>query len=202
MVETRSETETPPPSTTNGSSIKSENKPKTPSNASASLLTTSNAWVNKQINSVGEAVSDNDQSDDTRNRSQQRTTRETRGNHSTIEGPTNIRAIDSKLMSESGKLWDDLDSQREQLEAQMQGDVIIIGAAGAAASSFTVGVVAWALRTGFIASGLLAQLPAWRAFDPSVLMQDFAGLTVKNKESGDEETLEELMDRQSQSITN
>ncbi|MGI9471417.1 MAG: cadherin repeat domain-containing protein, partial [Rubripirellula sp.] len=117
-----------------------------------------------------------------------------------FEGTSTVSQIDSMLMSRRGELWDDLDTQRDLVESQIQGDMIIVGTAGAAASSFTVGVVAWALRTGFLASGLLAQLPAWRAFDPTLLMQGFEGLTVKQDKTGDEETLEEMMDRQSRSI--
>ena len=118
----------------------------------------------------------------------------------TLEETSKVSEIDSKLMSQGGELWDDLDSQRDLVESHIQGDMIIVGTAGAAASSFTVGVVAWALRTGFLASGLLAQLPAWRAFDPTLIMQGFEGLALKNRETGDEETLEQLMDRQSRSI--
>jgi hypothetical protein len=56
-----------------------------------------------------------------------------------------------------------------------------------------VGVVAWALRTGFLASGLLAQMPAWRAVDPLLIMQGFG-------KTDNEETLEEMMKRESQSL--
>jgi hypothetical protein len=97
------------------------------------------------------------------------------------------------VMAAPGAMWNAFDEQLDQVDSQIHGDLIVVGAAGAAASSFTVGVVAWALRTGFLASGLLAQLPAWRAVDPLLIMQGLGG-------SDDEESLEELMKRQSQSV--
>ena len=101
--------------------------------------------------------------------------------------------VNYALMTSPGVMWNELDQQLEHVESQIHGDLIVVGAAGAAASSFTVGVVAWALRTGFLASGLLAQMPAWRAVDPLLIMQGFG----KNE---NEETLEELMKRESQSL--
>ena len=77
----------------------------------------------------------------------------------------------------------------------MQGDLIIVGSAGAATSGFTVGVVAWAIRSGFLISGLLAQLPAWRSIDinPLLVAQGFG-------DDEEEETLEEIMERESESL--
>ncbi len=101
--------------------------------------------------------------------------------------------VDHALMASPGLMWNELDQQMDHVESQIHGDLIMVGAAGAAASSFTVGVVAWALRTGFLASGLIAQMPAWKAFDPMLVMQGLA-------ETGDEETLQEMMNRQIQSL--
>ncbi len=96
------------------------------------------------------------------------------------------------LMSRPGVMWNELDKQMETIESQIQGDLIVVGAAGAAASSFTVGIVAWGLRTGFLASGLLAQMPAWRAVDPLLIMQGSG--------DSDNESLEELMKRRSEAL--
>ena len=102
-------------------------------------------------------------------------------------------ASDHVLMASPGLMWNELDQQMNHVESQIQGDLIVVGAAGAAASSFTIGVVAWALRTGFLASGLLAQLPAWSAIDPLTVMQGLG-------ESDNNETLEEMMKRQSEEL--
>jgi hypothetical protein len=102
-----------------------------------------------------------------------------------------FQSTDALLMS-SSEMWKELDQQKNKVESSIEGDVIVIGAAGAAASSFTAGLVAWGLRTGFLASGLLAQMPAWRAFDPLLIMQG-AG-------EGDDESLEDLMKRRSDEL--
>ncbi len=101
--------------------------------------------------------------------------------------------LDIGLMTKPGAMWTELDAQRNLVESQIQGDLIVVGAAGAAASSVTVGVVAWALRSGILASGLLAQMPAWRAFDPLMIMQG-------GGEASDNESLEELMARRSEAL--
>jgi Bacterial Ig domain/Putative Ig domain len=101
--------------------------------------------------------------------------------------------VDRTLMTQPGMMWNGLDQHMNNVDAQIQGDLIVVGAAGAAASSFTVGVVAWAIRTGFLASGLLAQLPAWSAIDPLTIMQGMGN-------SEDDESLEEMMKRQSQAL--
>ena len=98
------------------------------------------------------------------------------------------------LMTRPGEMWEELDEHMQNVESQIQGDLIVVGAAGAAASSFTVWVVAWGLRTGFLASGLLAQLPAWRAIDPLLIMQGGG--------DGDNESLEDLMKRRSTALMN
>ncbi|EMI21355.1 lipoprotein receptor protein [Rhodopirellula maiorica SM1] len=104
-----------------------------------------------------------------------------------------ISVADYELLTRPGEMWDQLDNYQKQLDSQIQGDLIVVGTAGAAASSFTVGIVAWALRSGFLVSGLLAHMPAWRAVDPLLIMQ---GVGV----SDDGESLEELMDRRNQEI--
>ena len=104
-------------------------------------------------------------------------------------------AVHHVLMSGPGVLWNELDEHTERVESHIHRDLIIVGAAGAAASSLTVGVVTWSLRTGFVASGLLAQIPAWRGVDPLLIMQG----SVDNE---DFETLEQLMKRQQQTLDN
>ena len=96
---------------------------------------------------------------------------------------------DILLMSRPGKMWDQLDEQKNFVEQQIQGDLIVIGSTGAAASGFTVGVVAWALRSGFLVSGLMAQMPLYRAVDPLLIMGG-------NSATAGGETLAEMMDRQ------
>ncbi|ELP33000.1 protein containing Cadherin domain protein [Rhodopirellula baltica SWK14] len=105
-----------------------------------------------------------------------------------------MTSIDYALMTQPGEMWDQLDSYQQRVNSQINGDLIVVGTAGAAASSVTVGVVAWALRSGLLLSGLIAHMPAWSAVDPLLIMQGFSG-------NGDGETLEELMDRHDKAMT-
>jgi hypothetical protein len=105
-----------------------------------------------------------------------------------------MTSIDYALMSQPGEMWDQLDNYQQKVNSQINGDLIVVGTAGAAASSVTVGVVAWALRSGLLLSGLIAHMPAWSAVDPLLIMQGFSG-------NGDGETLEELMDRHDKAMT-
>ncbi|TWU03834.1 Cadherin domain protein [Neorhodopirellula pilleata] len=133
-----------------------------------------------------------------------RSNRSTRTN-SMLES-TNITRIDNEgaalawedmvALTRPGVMWDDLDDRRDQVESQIQGDLIVVGSAGAAASSMTVGVLAWAMRSGFLVSGLIAHMPAWSGVDPLMIMQ---GVSADGR-GADQETLEELMDRQSKAI--
>jgi hypothetical protein len=100
--------------------------------------------------------------------------------------------MDFSLFASQGVMWNELNERLTQVESRLDGDLISVQAAGAAASSFTVAVMAWTIRSGLWASSFLAQMPAWRAVDPLMIMQG-AG-------DEDDETLEELMNRESQSL--
>ncbi|KAA1257576.1 Cadherin domain protein [Rubripirellula obstinata] len=109
-------------------------------------------------------------------------------------GTTSLATSQANLamMAKPGEMWNQFDQRLQGLESQIKGDLIMVGAAGAATSSFMVGVAAWGLRTGFLASGLMAQLPAWRAVDPLLIMQGSG--------DGDDESLEDLIKRRSDEL--
>ena len=92
--------------------------------------------------------------------------------------------------------WTELDAARESVESQLENDMLKVGTTGFAASGFTVGFVAWAIRSGVLLSSFLAQMPAWRSIDPLLIMQGGFG------NMDDEETLEEMMQRESESLDN
>ena len=94
-------------------------------------------------------------------------------------------------IQEIGEAREGSDLAREAVEQGV--DLIIVGTAGAAASSATVGLVAWALRGGFLLTGLMAQLPAWQSVDPLLIMQGLSSAPQT-------ETLEELMERRQQEM--
>ena len=99
---------------------------------------------------------------------------------------------DFQSISAPGAMWSELDQQFDDIKSMIHGDMVVVGATGAAASSITFAVIVWAFRAGFLASGLLAQIPAWNAVDPLMIMQGGGG------DGG--ESLEELMDRRSQAL--
>lgn len=99
-----------------------------------------------------------------------------------------LNGIDYALITGAGAMWDELDDLRNSVNARIQGDVVMVGAVGAAASSFTVTYIAWAVRSGFFLSGIIAHMPAWQAVDPISIMQGLHG----GRES---ETLEQLIER-------
>jgi hypothetical protein len=160
---------------------------------SGSGLDTSSATAGKQIDIIVDRDSEPSGTAESRDsRANERLVGSSFQSDNTNEGSV-IVAADYVLMTQPGEMWSQLDHQQETLESRMQGDLIIVGSTGVAASGFTVGFVAWGLRSGFLLSGLLAQIPAWRGIDPLLIMQSVAN-------SGDGESLEELMDRRNQSM--
>ncbi len=105
---------------------------------------------------------------------------------------------DYALMTRPGEMWEQLDNYQQNINSRIQGDLIVVGSAGAAASSFTVGVVAWAMRSGFLVSGLIAHMPAWSGVDPLLILQGVTGGSAAG--SAGNETLEQLMDRQNKQV--
>jgi hypothetical protein len=105
---------------------------------------------------------------------------------------------DYALMTRPGEMWEQLDNYQQNINSRIQGDLIVVGSAGAAASSFTVGIVAWAMRSGFLVSGLIAHMPAWSGVDPLLIMQGVTGGSAAG--SAGNETLEQLMDRQNKQV--
>lgn len=110
----------------------------------------------------------------------------------------NLVMADFALMTRPGAMWDQLDNYQKDVDSRIQGDLIVVGSAGAAASSFTVGVVAWALRSGFLVSGLIAHMPAWSGVDPLLIMNGLSGGSAAG--AAGSETLEQLMDRQNKEV--
>ena len=159
------------------------------SRVTKSIFTLSEAFESKEIHQAAE-----------RSESRIRSSIPKQFDGTTTGTLSRIQAIDSALIAQHGALWSQLDTQRDHMESQIHGDLIIVGAAGAAASGFTVGFIAWAFRAGFLASGLLAQLPAWKAMDPTLIMQGFEGFTGTSSDDQDTETLEQMMDRQGQAF--
>jgi hypothetical protein len=112
---------------------------------------------------------------------------------SRIRGASSVTSVDHALMVSPGAMWTELDQQRQFVESQIKNDLVVMGVAGATASSFTVAILSVAMRTGLLASGLLAQMPAWKSLDPLLVMQGLG-------ETSDAESLEEVMNRRIESL--
>ncbi len=126
--------------------------------------------------------------------SQSQTPTQSQGGHSDASqsdtGQTNtlLSNIQYAMLTQPGLMWNDLNRQMDSVESQISGDLLVVGFAGAATSSLTVGLLTVVLRSGLLASGFLAQMPAWKSLDPLLVMQGLG-------ESGDEESLQELIDQ-------
>ena len=65
-----------------------------------------------------------------------------------------------------------------------------VAKAGAGASgALTVGYVLWTIRSGLLATSLLAQMPAWRLVDPLIV------LDCLNGAEDDDESLESMLEK-------
>ena len=123
-----------------------------------------------------------------------------RGGETSIAGSTwiqdaggSLTARQVAMLSAGEAMWEAMDETSEQLRSTVRGDLVVAGTVGAAASSITVGVLAWAARGGLLVSGLMAQMPAWRKIDPLLIMRHL------NSPAGNE-SLQQMMDRRNQTI--
>jgi hypothetical protein len=99
---------------------------------------------------------------------------------------------------DAGLLWNDLSELQDEL--QDQGDVPFYSAGSAAGvtSVLTVGYVLWTIRSGWLVTSLLAQMPAWRLVDPLVVL-DYLDEEASNSHGAgkkeDDDSLESLLER-------
>jgi hypothetical protein len=81
------------------------------------------------------------------------------------------------------------DSVTEQLEKTEEFKGRVVGSVGVVTTGFSVGYLFWAVRLGTLASGLLAQVPAWSMLDPLLVIDG-------DQKDDDKESLQNIMDRQ------
>jgi hypothetical protein len=81
------------------------------------------------------------------------------------------------------------DSVNEQLEQTTRFKGRVVGSVGVVTTGFSVGYLFWAVRLGTLASGLIAQVPAWSMLDPLLVIDG-------DQKDEDKESLENIMDRQ------
>ena len=83
------------------------------------------------------------------------------------------------------------DAVVEQLKKDSEFKSRVVGSVGVVTTGFSVGYLFWAVRLGTLASGLLAQVPAWTMLDPLLVMDG-----NQKEDEDDKESLQNIMDRQ------
>ena len=83
------------------------------------------------------------------------------------------------------------DAVIEQLEKNSEFKGRVVGSVGVVTTGFSVGYLFWAVRLGTLASGLLAQVPAWSMLDPLLVIDG-----DRKEDEDDKESLQNIMDRQ------
>ncbi|QDU99016.1 DUF2341 domain-containing protein [Lignipirellula cremea] len=72
---------------------------------------------------------------------------------------------------DAGLLWEDLGELRQELQGDDQIPLLAAGSAAGVSGALSVGYVIWTIRSGWLMTSLLAQLPAWRLMDPLVMLE-------------------------------
>ena len=85
-------------------------------------------------------------------------------------------------------LWQDLDDMKKDLRSN-KGEFFTAGSAVTITSVFTAGYVLWTLRSGWLLTTLLAQMPAWRLIDPLVVL-DY----LNDDDDLEDDSLETMLD--------
>lgn len=100
-----------------------------------------------------------------------------------------IVSFGSDLAFEMEALSDDLRNMREDIDSSVGFQYFAAASAVTATGSLTVGYVLWAIRGGWLASSILAQMPAWRLIDPLVVLSSLDGTDGL----GDDQSLQDMI---------
>jgi parallel beta-helix repeat protein/predicted outer membrane repeat protein len=82
----------------------------------------------------------------------------------------------------------EIDAFQDELASSLTIDVSMVGSVATVGSSLTVGFLLWAARGGMLASGVLAQWPAWKLIDPTYVLE---GITSDEESESLQEVLNE-----------
>lgn len=78
----------------------------------------------------------------------------------------------AQILSGNDATLADLDALQDELGNSLTIDVSMVGSVATVGSGLTVGFLLWAARGGLLASGLLAQVPAWKLIDPTYVLEN------------------------------
>ncbi len=94
--------------------------------------------------------------------------------------------MESDMMTErSSEFWKSLDNVRKDIQTMNNVETYVVGSVATVASGLTVGYVIWIVRSGFVVTTMLAQLPVWTFLDPAALFEDQTESLAGMIESGD-----------------
>jgi hypothetical protein len=96
----------------------------------------------------------------------------------------------SQFSDDTGAFSQSLDEFEDGIASELNFDRAVIGSVTAVGSGLAVGSVIWAVRSGLLLSGLLAQMPIWTMFDPLMVIDGVTG----DEEDGD--SIQDIVDRQ------
>lgn len=85
-----------------------------------------------------------------------------------------------------------IDRVREELKNHEDTQYTVAAATAGTSGALTVGYVLWAIRGGWLATSVLAQMPAWRLIDPLVVLSNLNGATINSE---DDDSLEAILAR-------
>ncbi len=91
-------------------------------------------------------------------------------------------------------LWQDLASMQRNLGQSQSIDFIEIGSAAGATGAFTIGYVLWTLRSGWLVTTMLAQMPAWGFVNPLIVLDTLDEQDFDDKDGDENDSLESILD--------
>ncbi|GAB5442642.1 MAG: hypothetical protein Fues2KO_29910 [Fuerstiella sp.] len=95
-----------------------------------------------------------------------------------------------ELTFRSAELNQSLAQMKTELKATATTQYFTAATAVTTTSSLTVGYVLWAIRGGWLASSILAQMPAWRLIDPLVVLSSLDGASS----AADDQSLQDMLE--------
>ena len=106
-----------------------------------------------------------------------------------IDAATPAMVAAAPDLADASPLWENLDSLSDLLDDDGVLDKLIDVSAISLATGLTVGYVFWTVRAGYLLTGLIAQMPAWRLVDPLPILSSVDGGSMNS----DGESLESIV---------
>jgi hypothetical protein len=103
--------------------------------------------------------------------------------------PENAASDSDVVQREYGTLWNELDALaedvREDVESRQTFESFVVGTTAVSVTGLTVGYVLWLIRGGTLLASLISSLPAWCAFDPLPVLDNFDASEDRRRDKED-----------------